>query len=129
MKLEHHLESFKEYKETIFDWALKIKGLKNSQRIICTHASRAIVDLLATYLLKRSLIDPGLQINHRWFKSKKVNDKLPNFDNKEKIISEMIKLELLCEELTYGTPKSEQKIQEALVLFKKLELRLKNGTK
>ena len=46
MKKEHHIESFKEHKETIFDWALKIKGLKASQRIIGTHASRAIVDFL-----------------------------------------------------------------------------------
>jgi len=30
MKLENHLESYKEHKETIFDWALRIKGLKNS---------------------------------------------------------------------------------------------------
>lgn len=34
MKIENHLESFKEHKETIFEWALKIKGLKDSQRVI-----------------------------------------------------------------------------------------------
>ena len=28
MKLETHIESFKEHKETIFDWAVKVKGLK-----------------------------------------------------------------------------------------------------
>lgn len=64
MKIENHLESYKEHRETIFDWALKIKGLKNSQRVVGMHASRAIVDLLAIHLLKRGLIDPGLQINH-----------------------------------------------------------------
>ena len=129
MKIDHHLESYKEYKETIFDWALKIKGLEKSQRIIGTHASRAIVDLLAVSLLKKNLIDPGIQINHRWFKSKKAIDKLPDFDNKEKIVSEMIKLELLCEDLTYGSPKPEAKIKEAIKLFKNLENMLKNGEK
>ena len=127
MKIENHLESYKEHKETIFDWALKIKGLKNSQRVIGTHASRAIVDLLAVFLLKRSLIDPGTQINHRWFKSKRVVEKLPEFENKEEICEDMIKLELLSEDLTYGSPKPENKIKEAILLFNKIESKLKNG--
>jgi hypothetical protein len=128
MKLENHLESYKEHKETIFDWALKVKGIKNSQRIIGTHASRAMVDLLAVYLLKRNLISPGLQLNHRWFKSKNIFQRLPEFENKNEVCGDMIKLELLCEDLTYGVPKSEEKIKEAIVLFNKIESNLKNGT-
>lgn len=127
MKIESHLESYKEHRETLFDWALKVKGLKNSQRIVGTHASRAIVDLLAVYLLKKGLIDPGMQINHRWFKSKRVMEKLPDFEGKERICGDMIKLELLCEDLTYGSPKSEEKIKEAVILFNKIESELKNG--
>lgn len=127
MKLENHLESYKEHKETIFDWALKIKGIKNSQRVIGTHASRAMVDLLAAYLLKRGLIDPGIQLNHRWFKSTKIMEKLPDFVDKEEICKDMINLELLCEDLTYGSPKPEEKIKEAILLFNKIEARLKNG--
>ena len=80
MKIENHLESFNEHKETIFDWAIKVKGLKNSQRVIGLHASRAIIDLLSVYLIKRNLIDSGIQINHRWFKSDKVIEKLLDFD-------------------------------------------------
>jgi hypothetical protein len=127
MKIENHIESYKEHRETIFDWALKVKGIKNSQRIIGTHASRAIVDLLAAYLLKRTLIDSGMQLNHRWFKSKKILEILPDFENKEEICKDMIKLELLCEDLTYGSPKPEEKIKEAILLFNKLEDKLKNG--
>ena len=126
MKLENHLESYKEHKETIFDWALKVKGIKNSQRVIGTHASRAMVDLLAVHLLKRNLISPGLQLNHRWFKSEKILEKLPEFENKKEICEDMIKLELLCEDLTYGSPKTEEKIKEAIFLFNKIELRLKD---
>ena len=128
MKLENHLESYKVHKETIFDWALKVKGIKSSQRIIGTHASRAMVDLLAVYLLKRNLISPGLQLNHRWFKSKNILEKLPEFENKKEICEDMIKLELLCEDLTYGSPKPEEKIKEAIILFNKIESMLKNGT-
>src|SRR3989344_8345329 len=125
MKIENHLESYKEHRETIFGWALKVKGLKNSQRVIGLHASRGIVDLLMVYLLKKSVIDSGTMINHRWFKSKSVLERLPEFENKEEICNEIIRLEILCEDLTYGAPKSEEKIKEAIILFNKLEERLK----
>ncbi len=121
MKIENHLESFNEHKETIFDWAVKVKGIKNSQRVIGLHASRAIIDLLSIYLIKRNLISTGMKINHRWFKSEKVNENLPEFEKKEEICSQITKLELLCEDLTYGAPKTEEKINEALELFNKLE--------
>ena len=45
MNILDHLEAFNEHKETIFDWALRVKGLKNSQRIVGLHASRGIIDL------------------------------------------------------------------------------------
>jgi len=127
MKIENHLDSFKEHKETIFDWALKVKGLKNSQRIIGLHAARAIIDLLMIHLLNKGLIDSGTMINHRWFKSKSVLERLPEFKDKEKICAEIIKLEVLCEDLTYGAPKSEDKVKEAILLFNMLEEKLKDG--
>ena len=126
MKIENHLESYKEHRETIFDWALKIKGLKNSQRVIGLHASRGVVDLLMVYLLKRGVIDSGIMINHRWFKSKSVLERLPEFENKGVICAEIIKLEILCEDLTYGASKPEDKIKEAIFLFNKLEKMLKD---
>jgi len=129
MKIENHLESYKEHRETIFDWALKVKGLKNSQRIIGLHAARGIVDLLMIYLLKKGAIDSGTMINHRWFKSKSVLERLPEFENKEKICKEIIKLEILCEDLTYGAPKPEDRIKEAILLFNKLEEILKDEKK
>ena len=125
MKIESHLESFREHKETIFDWAIKIKGLKDSQRIIGMHASRAIIDLLAVYLLKNNLIDSGMQLNHRWFKSKKVTERLPEFEGKNETLSKMIELELLCEDLTYGSPKPENQIKKAVEIFRELEKKLK----
>ena len=121
MKLENHIESFKEHKETIFDWALKTKGLKNSQRNIGLHCPRAIIDLLSIYLLEKNKIDVSKQINHRWFKSKKVEEKLPEFPNKNIIITKIIELEILCENLAYGAPQPEDKIKKAIELFNKIE--------
>lgn len=91
------------------------------------HASRAIVDLFAAYLLKKGLISPGAQINHRWFKSKSVAERFPEFDNKQEIFEKMIKLELLCEDLTYGAPRPEEKIKEAVLLFNEIESKLEYG--
>ena len=134
MKRDYHLEAFKEHKETIFDWALKVKGLKNSQRIIGLHASRGIIDLLSVYLHENDKITIGAQINHRWFKSKKVKEKLPEFKDKEIILDKLVELELLCEDLSYGAPKPIEKIEKTLELFKELEekinkLNIKNEKK
>ena len=54
-------------------------------------------------------------------------EKLPEFEGKKEICKDIIKLELLCEDLTYGSPKPEDKIKEAIFLFNKIESRLKNG--
>lgn len=121
MRIEEHEESFEEHKETIFKWALEVKGLKESQRTIGLHASRAIIDLLSIYLLKRGKIGPGKQINHRWFKSIKAADKIPEFPNKNHILGKIVELELLCEKLTYGSKRPENEVKKALELFNELE--------
>lgn len=126
MKTEDHLEAFKEHKETIFDWALRVKGLKNSQRVIGLHASRGIVDLLSVYLHEKEKISIGTQINHRWFKSKKVKNKLPDFEEKDKITDKLVELELLCEDLSYGAPKPIEEMEKTLKLFKELEGKIEN---
>ncbi|MBS3130793.1 hypothetical protein J4212_00015 [Candidatus Woesearchaeota archaeon] len=121
MKEEEHKESFEEHRETIFRWALEVKGIEKSQRIIGLHASRAIIDLLSIYLLKKGKISAGKQINHRWFKSKSVSGKLPDFLNKDAVVERLVELELLCEKLTYGSERPVPEIKKALELFKELE--------
>ena len=125
MKTEEHEESFKEHRETIFRWALEVKGMENSQRIIGLHASRAIIDLLSIYLLKKGKISPGKQINHRWFKILKVYGKIPDFLNKKQIIGKIVELELLCEKLTYGSKRPETEVKTALELFNELENKIR----
>ncbi|MDI6721805.1 MAG: hypothetical protein QMD85_05405, partial [Candidatus Aenigmarchaeota archaeon] len=120
MRYELHIESFEERKETIFKWAVEVRGAENSQRIIGDNASKAIVELLSAYLHKKNKVDEGFQINHSWFKSEKVSDRLPEFDNKKNIVGKMIELENLCEKLSYGTPKRIERIKEAIILFEGL---------
>ena len=121
MKPEKHFEAFIEHKESIFEWALKIKGLKNSQRIVGLHSGRGIVELLSWFLESAGKIKPGMQINHRWFKSQSVGERFPDFPNKKEIIEKLILLETLSENLSYGSPKSEDEIKKVLVLFNELE--------
>lgn len=121
MRLDAHKEAFEVHKRAIFKWALEIEGLEKSQRIIGLHASRGILELLSVLLHTKKLIDEGFQLNHRWFKSERVSEKLPEFENKGELVNKMVKLENLCEILAYGGQKPVEKTQEAIKLFTELE--------
>lgn len=121
MKIESHREALEEHKNTIFKWALEVYGLEKSQRIVGLHVSRASTELLSIYLHKHNLIDEGFQLNHRWFKSPKVGERLPEFPNKEQITKKMSELENLSESLTYGTEKPVEETKAAIKLFKEIE--------
>ncbi len=125
MKSGYHLEAFEERKETIMKWGVEVWGIDNSQRIVGDNASKAITELLSARLHRERKIDEGFQINHTWFKSERVLEKLPEFRGKKKIIMKMIELERLCESLSYGIPKPAGKIKDALKLFRSLEEELK----
>jgi len=124
MKEEEHYKAYQEHKEAIFQWALEIKGLDKSQRIVGTHISRAIVELLAVFLHKKKLVDEGFQLNHRWFKSEKVSEKLPEFKNKREIIKQMIILENSAEALSYGIPKPVEQTRKIITLFNEIERKI-----
>ncbi len=124
MKIEDHLKAYKEHRDSI-DWAID-RGITNSQRIIGTHASRAITELLSAFLHKINVIEIGFQINHRWFKSEKVSEKFPDFPEKDTIIKKLRDLELKTENITYGSQKSEEEIKTVLKLFNEVEKILLN---
>ncbi len=125
MRPGDHIEAFEERKETIFKWAVEVRGIEKSQRIIGDNASKAMIELLSAYLHKKQKIDEGFQINHTWFKSEKVFSRLPEFQSKETIVSKMIDLEKLCEKLSYGTPRAGEEVRKALSLFEGLETLIK----
>jgi len=123
MKTEEHLKAFQEHRDAI-DWAIN-RGMEKSQRILGAHASRGITELLSAYLHKINKIEPGFQINHRWFKSEKVGERFPDFPNKSSIIPKMVKLENMSENLTYGSQKSEKEMKRIIELLNELEKLLK----
>lgn len=125
MNPEVHRNAFEERKETIFKWAIEVRGLENSKRIIGDNASKAITELLSAYLHQKRKVEDGFQLNHSWFKSEKVTERLPEFEKKGVILPKMIELEKLCEKLSYGAPKPIENAKHAVELFKELEQTIK----
>ncbi len=121
MRIESHQEAFATHRRAIFRWGLEVEGIENAQRIVGLHATRGIVELLSVLLHKKKLIDEGFQLNHRWSKSENVAEKLPVFEKKAEVVGLMVKLEILCETLAYGSPKPISKTEEAITLFHSME--------
>jgi len=121
MKYEDHLTAFDDRKETALKWGVEVKGIEHAQRIIGDNVSKAITELLSACLHKKQKVEEGFQLNHAWFKSEKVFEKLPEFENRKAIVSKMIELEKLCEKLSYGAPKPVEMSRKALTLFEELE--------
>ena len=119
MKEEEHLAAFNEHRAVI-DWAID-RGIEKSQRVIAAHASRGALELLSYYLHKLNRIDAGFQINHRWFKSPQVGNRLPDFEKKDLILPRLVRLENVCESLTYGSQKRSNDIKEIVELFNEVE--------
>lgn len=124
MREEEHFKAYLEHKEAIFKWALEIRGLERSQRVVGVHASRAIVELLSVFLHRKKLVDEGFQLNHRWFKSERVAERLPEFKGKNKIIKQMVALESSSETLSYGAPKPVEQSKNTIELFNVLESKI-----
>ena len=131
MKSEDHFKAFEEHKEAVFVWALQIKGIEKSQRIIGMHISRSIIELLSAYLHNKGLLSIGAQLNHRWFKSPRVEERLPNFKGKETVLPKLVELETISEDLAYGAPAPKEKSEKAISIFRDLEKEItglmKNG--
>lgn len=125
MNPESHLQAFEERKETIFRWGIEVRGIEKAQRIIGDNASKAVTELLSAFLHLQNKVEVGFQLNHAWFKSEKVFQRLPEFDRKTEIVTKMIELEKLCEKQSYGAPLPAEKSKQALALFLELEITVK----
>lgn len=121
MKIESHLRNLKESLKLIEESIEK--GLIERQRTIGFNASVASADMLEILLHKKSLIDPGFILKHQWLKSKnQINEKLAfDFDNKDKILNLIFKIEEKRNNLCYGKPQKIEIIQEVLENFNKLK--------
>ena len=121
MKAEDHLRNIKESLEVIEESIQK--GIQERQRNIGFNTSVAAAEMLEVYLHKKDLINPGLAIKHEWFSSIKNAKERLNFDfeNKEKIIELLNKIELKRNILCYGKIQPIEDTEEILEYFNEIK--------
>jgi len=122
--IEEHKKIAKEFLDDVNE---KIKAglLVERQKIIGFAASEASVNLFAVLLHKNNLVEPSFNINHRYFASKKIAERMFNFDfgNKDKILSLLINQEDYRNRLCYGKEKKADVVNSAIKnLFELKEL-------
>jgi len=121
MKAEDHLRNIKESLEVIEESIQK--GIQERQRNIGFNTSVAAAEMLEVYLHKKDLINPGISIKHEWFNSIKNAKERLNFDfeNKEKIIELLNKIELKRNILCYGKIQPIEDTEEILGYFNEIK--------
>ena len=121
MKSEDHLRNIKESLEVIEESIQK--GIQERQRNIGFNTSVAAAEMLEVYLHKKDLINLDLAIKHEWFSSIKNAKERLNFDfeNKEKIIELLNKIELKRNILCYGKIQPIEDTKEILEYFNEIK--------
>lgn len=113
--IEAHKENVKELVEDIEE-KLRADITTKRQKLIGFACSEASCELLAILLHKNNLIDPGFNINHRFFASEKIAQNRFNFEfpSKNKLIPFLIKQEEYRNLLCYGKPKDKTLVTECI---------------
>jgi len=120
MNIESHKRALKESLEEIRDSIQR--GMTERQRTIGFHCSVAAADMLEIYLHQKGLIDPGASIKHDLFSSaRKATGKLPEFENKKKLLKLMADLERKRNLLCYGKPQTEKLMEDFMQTFNRIK--------
>lgn len=120
MRMEDHLNALKEHEENL-KLAIE-RGLLKNQRNIAYNASQASVELFSMYMHKLDLIAIGENLDHRIFKSKTVDNRIPqDFPKKDKALALMRKLEEKRNVLCYGKARPESEIKDVINSYNELK--------
>jgi hypothetical protein len=119
MKSGEHIERARESLDEIRKCVRN--GIEKHQRTIGFHISAAMVDMLEAYLHENHLIDPGTIIKHDWFTSRRVMERLPDFENRKRIIEIMLSIEEKRNKLCYGRKQGTEVLSDAIHLFYSLK--------
>jgi len=109
------------------------KGLVSHQRRIAFSISIGSIALFEEYLDKKNILRPGTKINHQWMKKNKENVKkiiskyltipIENLSDVDTVLDILHKIEFERNELAYGKPVSEEKLNKKINLFLDLKKR------
>jgi len=113
--IEEHKKIVKEFLDDINE-KIKADLLVERQKIIGFSASEAAVNLLAVFLHKKNVVEPGLNLNHRYFSSLKMAENAFNIDfpNKSKILNLLVNQESYRNKLCYGKEKEADIVNSAV---------------
>ena len=125
--IEEHERTAKELIEDIEE-KIRLGLVTRRQKIIGFSVSEASTNLFAIFLHKNNLISPGFNINHSSFVSRKRAENVFNFnfDNKDKILDFLIKIEELRNRLCYGREKEAEEANKAIKFLFELKNILEN---
>lgn len=104
--IEVHKENAKNLIEDVEE-KLRAEIAVKRQKLIGFACSEASCELLAILLHKKKIIDPGFNINHRFFASAKIAERTFGFDfpSKSNLISLLVRQDEYRNLLCYGKPK------------------------
>ncbi|MDP2672266.1 MAG: hypothetical protein Q8O84_00440 [Nanoarchaeota archaeon] len=121
MKIEDHLRNINESLEVIEESIQK--DIQDRQRNIGFNTSVAGVEMFEVFLHKENLLHPSSILKHSWFSSQKIaNEKLKfDFQDKNKIIDLLCKIEEKRNILCYGKKRPVSEIKTALEYFNELK--------
>ncbi|HLD49099.1 MAG TPA: hypothetical protein VJB11_01945 [archaeon] len=121
MKIEEHKKALEEHERNIRRCINE--GIEENQRNLGYNVSQASIELLSIYLLKISLVPVSVNFDHRIFKNSDYIKKNFSFDfeNKEKILGIMRKIEEKRNLLCYGKRKPIKDVEEMIEFFNNLK--------
>jgi len=118
--VEEHEKIIKEFLDDINE-KIRANLLIERQKIIGFAASEAAVNLFALLLRKKSIVEPGFNVNHRYFASQRIAERRFNFDmpKKTELIGFLVDQENYRNKLCYGKDKKANIVSSAIEnLFK-----------
>ena len=116
------MTSVKEHKKIIIEFLddinekIRAGFLVERQKIVGFSASEAAMNLFALLLHKKNLVEPGFNVNHRYFASDRIAENKFNFDIPEKgrLLKLLVAQESYRNKLCYGREKEADIVNSAV---------------
>ena len=129
MKVEEHEKAYEEHRNNL-NKAIE-EGIEKNQRNIGYNVSQGSIELFAIFLHKLHLLQgSGDQFDHRIFKKKLIEKKIPpDFPDRKEILELMKIIELERNALCYGTRKPLKRAEKLIENFNELRKSINKNLK
>ena len=113
--LDAHIESAKLFMKDVEE-KLHAEKAFEMQKIVAFACSEASCDLFAILLHKKNLIDPGFNVNHRFFMSDKKAKEIFDYQipSKTSLLKLLVRQEEYRNKICYGKPKPQKDVIDCI---------------